>query len=149
MTISWDQYFMNLTYMVAMRSKDWSTHSGAVIVRPDNSIASTGYNSFPKGIYDHSKSRQERPEKYFWFEHAERNAIYLSRDPSMDGYKIYVNWMPCMDCARGIVQKGIKEVIVDGTNNPNPKVWAKHNSKVLELFFLILIAKRRSKYFSL
>ena len=62
--------------LVAKKSKDQSTQIGAVIVGPDNEIRSTGYNSFPKGLNDDLQERQERPEKYYWIEHAERNALY-------------------------------------------------------------------------
>jgi len=72
----WVEYFQNLAHQVKLKSKDENTQIGAVIVGKDKEIVSTGYNSFPRGIKDNKKERQERPEKYFWFEHAERNAIY-------------------------------------------------------------------------
>ena len=72
----WVEYFQNLAHNVKLKSKDERTQVGAVIVGKDKEIVSTGYNSFPRGIKDDKKKRQERPEKYFWFEHAERNAIY-------------------------------------------------------------------------
>ena len=65
--VSWDDYFMTMVYLAAMRSKDESTHIGAVIVGPDNEVRSTGYNSFPRGMNDDIKKRQKRPEKYFFF----------------------------------------------------------------------------------
>ena len=70
--------FYEMANLVAKKSKDQSTQIGAVIVGPDNEIRSTGYNSFPCGINDDLQERQERPEKYYWIEHAERNALYLS-----------------------------------------------------------------------
>ena len=120
--VDWDDYYMTMAYLVAMKSKDESTHIGAVIVGPDNEVRSTGYNSFPRGINDDKPERQERPEKYFWFEHAERNAIYNSSlvGVSLKGCKLYTNGMPCMDCARGVVNAGIKEVIIDDE-------WDKNN----------------------
>ena len=72
----WVEYFRNLAHQVKLKSKDESTQIGAIIVGKDKEIVSTGYNSFPRGLTDDIKSRQERPEKYYWFEHAERNAIY-------------------------------------------------------------------------
>src|SRR3990167_7197511 len=101
--ISWDESFMSMVYLVAMKSKDESTHVGAVVVGPDNEIKSTGYNSFVRKLNDHLTMRQERPEKYYWFEHAERNAIYNAtlNGVSLKGCKIYTNGVPCMDCARG------------------------------------------------
>ena len=74
--MNWDTLFMSMVYLVAMKSKDDSTHLGAVIVSQDNEIRSFGYNGLARGINDDVVERQERPEKYFWFEHAERNAIY-------------------------------------------------------------------------
>lgn len=99
---------------VASDSKDDSTKCGAVIVRPDNSIASTGYNGFPRGVFETEK-RKERPLKYLYTEHAERNAIYNCYDQSLEGYSIFVFTYPnelftCSDCARAIIQSGIKHV---------------------------------------
>jgi len=115
MTISWDEYFMTMAYLAAMRSKDESTHCGAVIVDEVNNVVATGYNSFVRGIDDNNPDRQKRPEKYLWFEHGERNAIYSAamRGCKLNGCKIYVTGIPCADCARGIIQVGIKEVIVE------------------------------------
>lgn len=109
----WDEYFMNLVTLIADRSKDIHTQVGCVIVGPDNGIRATGYNSFPRGIDDSRLERYERPEKYFWMEHAERNAIYSAAKigTPLDGCRLYCQLLPCMDCARGIIQVGIKEVI--------------------------------------
>lgn len=110
---SWDEYFMDIADVVATRSKDRSTKLGCVIVGPGNEIRSTGYNSFPRGIDDNVQCRHERPEKYLWTEHAERNAIYAAAKVGtpLDGCRIYLPWFPCMDCARALVQVGIVEVI--------------------------------------
>jgi len=120
--VDWDDYYMTMAYLVAMKSKDRNTHIGAVVVGPDNEVRSTGYNSFPRAINDDKTTRQERPEKYFWFEHAERNAVYNSSliGVSLKGCKMYTNGVPCMNCARAIVQSGIKNVIVDAE-------WDKNN----------------------
>lgn len=109
----WDQYFMTIAYLAASRSQDSSTHAGAVIVRPDNTIVSTGYNSPPRGV-DIKHVPTERPDKYYWMEHAERNAIYAAakNEGGIDGCRLYVNFLPCADCARAIIQTGISEVIV-------------------------------------
>ena len=71
----WVEYFYNIAEQVKEKSKDERTKIGAVIVGKNKEIVSTGYNSFPRGINDFKPERQERPEKYYWFEHAERNAI--------------------------------------------------------------------------
>lgn len=113
MSVSWDDYFMSIARAVSARSKDKSTKVGCVIVGPDNEIRSTGYNSFPRGIDDVNPLRHERPEKYKWTEHAERNAIYAAArtGTATDGCRAFLPWFPCMDCARALVQAGIKEVV--------------------------------------
>lgn len=110
---SWDQMYMNMCYEVALRSPDESTKSGCYIASMDNTPISFGYNGFPRGIED-TPERQQRPLKYQYFEHAERNAFYNAtrEGKSCVGAKLYVNWMPCADCARGIIQNGIAELIV-------------------------------------
>lgn len=111
--MNWDQYFMDIAKAVSARSKDRSTKVGCVIVGPDKGIRSTGYNSFPRGINDNIEGRHQRPEKYAWTEHAERNAIYAAARTGTptEGCTAYLPWFPCMDCARALVQAGIKEVV--------------------------------------
>jgi len=114
---NWDDYFMTMVYLVASKSKDENTHLGAIVVDKNNLVRTLGYNSFPRGINDYVPERQQRPEKYFWFEHAERNAIYNATltGVSLKDCILYTNGIPCMDCGRAVVQAGIKEVIVDNT----------------------------------
>lgn len=111
---NWDKYFMGMAELVKIRSKDRSTQVGAVIVR-DHRIVSTGYNGFPAGINDDIESRHERPAKYLWTEHAERNAIYIAarHGISLIGTTIYITGggLACADCARAIIQAGISEAI--------------------------------------
>lgn len=109
----WDQYFMTLIPFIAARSKDPNTQVGCIIVGQDNAIRSTGYNSFPRGINDNVPERLERPEKYMYIEHSERNGIYAAAKIGipLDGCKIYQNLLPCMDCARAIIQVGIVQII--------------------------------------
>jgi len=112
---SWDEYFIERARSAAKRSKDPSTKIGGIIVGPNNEIISTGYNSFVRGINDDVPERFERPEKYKWFEHAERNAIYCAarRGAPLDGCRIFLScWTPCTDCMRAIIQVGITEVIL-------------------------------------
>ncbi len=113
----WDQLYITMCYLVGMRSKDPHTHMGSIIADADNVLVATGYNSLPRGVeVDESEIRlsRENGEKYFWLEHAERNAIYNAarRGTILKGCKIYVPWLPCTDCARGIIQTGISEVII-------------------------------------
>lgn len=121
--MNWKEYFLGIAEQVKLKSKDRNTQIGAVIVGEDNEILSTGYNSFPRGLDDELNERQERPEKYFWFEHAERNAIYNAArvgTPLKNSTIYLTSGLPCMDCARGIVNSGIKKVYckqVCTTNN--------------------------------
>lgn len=134
---TWDDIFMIQIYVVASKSKDKSTHQGALIVSKTNEVLSTGVNGFPRGIDDGLGERQERPEKYFWVEHAERNAIYNAarNGVSLLGTKLYVTGMPCMDCARAIVQSGIKEVVIDSHwEEIGDKNWDEHSKRTLNLF---------------
>ena len=111
---SWDEYYLNICKAVAERSKDPNTQVGCIIAGRAHEIRSTGYNSPPRGIRDDVPERLERPTKYLWMEHAERNAIYNAArcGTPLEGCTIYIELMPCMDCARAIVQSGIREVVV-------------------------------------
>jgi dCMP deaminase len=132
--ISWDDYFMTMVYLAAMRSKDNSTHIGAVIVDDINIVMSMGYNSFVRGINDDVPERQERPEKYYWMEHAESNAM-LNADQSLRGCRMYTNGVPCAPCARAIIQKGITEVIVDKAwDEDNKDVWVENAERSTAMF---------------
>lgn len=127
--LEWNTYFMTMVYLIAMKSKDQKSHLGAVIVGPDREVRSTGYNGLPRGCNDNLPERQERPEKYFWFEHAERNAIYNAARTGipLNGCTMYTNGVPCTDCARGIIQAGLKRVIVhkEWVDNTPPR-WKEH-----------------------
>lgn len=108
--MNWIEYFREIATVVAKKSKDQKTHIGAVIVGKDNEIVSTGYNSFPRGLNDDLQERQERPEKYFWMEHAERNAIYNAAriGVSTKDCSLYLShWFPCVECTRAIINSGI------------------------------------------
>lgn len=117
---TWHEYFLSLCKFISRRSKDQNTQVGCVIVGPDNEIRSTGYNCFPRGVNDNLPDRQERPGKYFFFEHAERNAIYNAARVgiSLKGCTLYVTWIPCAECARGIIQAGISSVIIETKEIP-------------------------------
>ena len=130
---SWDEYFVKMARLASTRSKDPSTHIGAVIVGPNNEVLSTGYNNFVRGINDNVPERSERPEKYFWFEHAERNAIYNAARQGirLEGSRIFLScWIPCTDCARAIIQSGIKEIVL-GTKieDPSRSKWIEEGKR--------------------
>jgi dCMP deaminase len=110
----WDARFFGLCDMIASWSEDTSRKVGSVLVGPSNEIRSTGYNGFPRGVDSSLSERHERAagEKYLWFEHAERNAIYnaAGSGSATSGCRMYVNSFPCADCARAIVQSGIAQL---------------------------------------
>lgn len=138
--MTWDELFIKLAFINAQKSKDPSTKVGCVIVGQDNAVLSMGFNGFPRGvkettnnidIYDESGlivgcasgkllDRWNRPEKYSWVEHAERNAIYNAARHGICtlGAKAYLNFEPhpCADCTRALIQAGIVEII--GPNIP-------------------------------
>ena len=112
--------WIDLAERVSKESKDRSTKVGCVIVSSDNTILSTGWNGFPRGVNDDDDAKHERPAKYEWTEHAERNAVY---NAAREGTKIknataYLNWepYPCVDCMRALVQAGIVRIV--GPNRP-------------------------------
>lgn len=113
--ISWDEYFMGVAYLSAMRSKDPSTQVGACIVSPENKILSMGYNGFPNGCsddeYPWGKTGEEINCKYLYTTHSELNAILNYRGGSLEGAKMYVTLFPCNECAKAIIQAGIKELV--------------------------------------
>jgi len=112
--ISWDDYFMGLAMLSAMRSKDPSSQVGACIVDPKNRIVATGYNGWPRGIDDDLLpwTREGSPleKKYRYVVHAEANAI-TNATTQLDGCRLYVALFPCSECAKLIIQSGIREVI--------------------------------------
>ncbi len=113
--ISWDEYFMGLALLSAKRSKDPSTQVGACIVSPTNRVLSVGYNGFAFGCSDDAYSWERDGDfletKYPYVVHAELNAILNNRGVSLENAKLYVALFPCNECAKAIIQSGIKEVI--------------------------------------
>lgn len=116
--ISWDEYFMGVADLSGRRSKDPSTQVGACIISSDNKILSMGYNGFPKGCSDDDfpwgKADQDDDPfntKYLYVTHSELNAILNYRGGSLEGSKLYVTLFPCNECAKAIIQSGIRTVI--------------------------------------
>lgn len=135
--MNWKDYFGNIAQQVKLKSKDINTQIGAVVVGENNEIVSTGYNSFPRGIDDEIVERQERPEKYYWFEHAERNALYNAAliGVSTKGCTMYLTCgVPCSDCARGIINSGIKKVVCEETDTTKGSQWSEHSKRSLIMF---------------
>ncbi len=127
--ISWDEYFMGVAKLSAARSKDPNTQVGACIVSSDNKILSMGYNGFPLGCSDDEFpwDREGEPydSKYFYSAHSELNAILNYRGGSLEGSKIYVTLFPCNECAKALIQSGIRTVIyADDKYADTPSVLA-------------------------
>ncbi len=131
----WDQRFMALARHVGEWSKDRSRKVGCVVVAPDSTFRVVGYNGFPRGLNDDLDKRHARPTKYSWTEHAERNAIYAAARAGIPlvGCKMYLSWFPCADCARGIIQAGIVEVIAVRPDLTDPQ-WGQDFELSIELF---------------
>lgn len=115
--ITWDEYFMSVALLAGMRSKDPSSQVGACIVSEDNKILSMGYNGFPKGCSDDefpwAREGESLDVKYPYVVHSELNAILNYRGGSLEGAKLYVSLFPCNECAKAIIQSGIKTVVYD------------------------------------
>ena len=157
MNMSWDEYYIKMAMLIATKSKDPSTQVGCVIVGPDQEVRSTGFNGFPRGVHEEDyqvpmldffspnydpavsipmvdvvvSDRWERPAKYEWVEHAERNAVYNAArvGVSVKGCTAYLNWepRPCVECCKGFIQAGIIEVV--GPNVPFPSGGTSKNWK--------------------
>lgn len=116
--ISWDEYFMGVAKLAGMRSKDPNTQVGSCIVSEDNKILSMGYNGLPKGCSDDefpwAREGEELETKYMYITHSELNAILNYRGGSLEGAKLYVSLFPCNECAKAIIQSGIKTIVYDG-----------------------------------
>ena len=115
--LTWDEYFMGIAKLSALRSKDPNTQVGACIVSDDNRILSIGYNGAPNGFLDDEFpwDREGNPleTKYLYVCHAELNAIlnYRGHRKDLEGARVYVALFPCNECAKAIIQSGIKEVV--------------------------------------
>ena len=112
----WHYRFMDVARLISSWSKDPSTKTGAVVVGPDKEIRAVGYNGLVRGVNDDAPERMERPMKYDFFEHAERNAIYNAclTGTQLKGCVIYATHPPCTDCTRAIIQSGISLVVTNG-----------------------------------
>jgi len=123
--VDWDLWLIRLARFISTRSKDPSTKVGAVIVRPDKTIASTGYNGFPRGVVDDQARLDNREIKYKLVVHAEMNAILTAREP-LHGYSLYLwPFAPCDRCAAAIIQSGIKRIYApDSTRRDHSERWA-------------------------
>lgn len=115
--LTWDEYFMGMAKLSALRSKDPNTKVGACIVDQDHKVVSNGYNGMPRGV-DETKVSWNKGEgldsKYLYVCHAEFNAILNTRNGSaLKGCTLYVTLFPCNECAKAIIQTGIKEIVYE------------------------------------
>ncbi len=126
--ISWDEYFMGVALLASKRSKDPSTQVGACIVDEDKRILSTGYNGFPQGCSDDefpwNRDAKLGETKYNFVVHAELNAILNARGKSLVNSRVFVSLFPCHECAKAIIQTGVREVVYlsdkyNGTESDN------------------------------
>lgn len=134
--ITWDEYFMTIALLSAKRSKDPSTQVGACIVDEENKVVSIGYNGMPRHCDDEELSwnkGEDLDSKYLYVCHAEFNAILNTRDGShLNGCKIYVTLFPCNECAKAIIQTGIKEVVYL-SNKYEDQLSTRASKKLLEV----------------
>ncbi|MFA5048218.1 MAG: dCMP deaminase family protein [Patescibacteria group bacterium] len=113
--ISWNDYFMAMAQLAAMRSKDPNTQVGACIVNKDKKIVGVGYNGFPNGCEDDlfpwgRDNKDPLENKYLYVAHAELNAIANSNQKDLNNCVLYVSLFPCNECAKLMIQSGIKEI---------------------------------------
>jgi dCMP deaminase len=130
---SWDQWYVELAGFVAQRSRDPSTKVGAIIVRPDRTVASIGFNGFPRGIEDKPELLANRDEKYKRVVHAEMNAILTAREPLI-GYTMYLSLMPCERCAVHVIQAGLARVVAKAPTPEQADRWADAMATACALF---------------
>lgn len=129
--LKWHLRFLTMAHTVAQWSKDRSTKVGAVVVR-DRRVLATGFNGFPAGVDDTVEARHDRPAKYKFTEHAERNCVFQAakQGNSLEYSTLYLNYAPypCADCTRAVIQAGITRIVT--TNIPFPgiskEMWDGH-----------------------
>jgi len=133
--LNWDEFFMLMASLIAMKSKDLNTKVGACIVDDNNIVVGLGYNGFPRKC-DDKKLPQNREGcvmdvKYTYVVHAEANAI-LNANKSVDGCRLYVDLFPCNECAKIIIQSGIREIIYESDKYKDVDIF-KASRKMLKM----------------
>jgi len=123
---SWDETFMQICRVIAQRSKDPNTQTGACIVNNDNIVVGLGYNGFPRGCSDDELPWKREGDfcdkKYAYVVHAEENAV-LNANADTKGAKLYCSLFPCNECAKVIIQRGIKEIIYESDKYHDDPIW--------------------------
>lgn len=134
MDSKWIARFSSLAQEVASWSKDSGTQVGAVIVRPDRSVASVGFNGFPRGVNDSVDRINNRNTKLLFTLHAELNAILAAKEP-LNGYSLFVwPFQPCAQCAGAIIQSGIKEIYCPYSDHLAHERWMESFKAALQMF---------------
>ncbi len=133
--LSWDEAFIQMAYLISQRSKDPNTQTGAVIVDSNNVIVGLGYNGFPRGCSDDelpwNRDGETCDAKYAYVVHAEANAIFNSNKPT-SGCKMYCTLFPCNECAKILIQNGIKEIIYSEDKYHDMDIW-KASRRMLDM----------------
>jgi len=133
--ISWDECFIRMAHVIADRSQDPSTQAGAIVVNEKNVVVGAGYNGWPRGIKNEDLPWDREGDfentKYAYVCHAEENAVYNANN-STEGCKIYCTLFPCNECAKTMIQNGIKEVIYESDKYANTPV-IRASKKMLKL----------------
>jgi len=129
---SWDKFYLELAFFWGKRSCETSSKNACVVTTPDNVVLTQGYVGMPRGVEPNDRRLNERPYKYFWHEHGERNAINNAarNGVALNGCTFYITGAPCASCARGIVSVGCKRVVLpehgyftDRTNDASEADW--------------------------
>ncbi len=155
MVISWDEYFMGMAHLSALRSKDPNTQVGACIIDKDKKVVSIGYNGMPRGCNDNdfpwAREGGFLDTKYAFVVHAELNAI-LNSPRSVNGCTIYVSLFPCNECAKAIIQSGIKKIVYesdkyDGTegNIASKKMLREAGVELVQLPYAVKVGLETTK----
>ena len=126
----WQEHFMRQVYLVSSMSKDPSTHIGAITVK-DRQVLTTGFNGICRGVNDILPERNSAPDKYLWFEHAERNACFAAAREGIKvrGATMYTQDIPCADCCRAVIQSGITSLVI---HEPWSLAWEQLEIHVLK-----------------
>lgn len=137
MSNKWDKRYIGLAKEIAKWSKDPSKQIGAVAIGDKGQVLAQGYNGFPRGIEDTEDRYNNREEKYKYVVHAEMNCIYNAtyNGVSLEGATIYISGLPvCSECAKGLIQVGIKRVVYHTGLDIIPNKWKESNDQTIELF---------------
>jgi len=134
---SWDKKYIRLAREISTWSKDPSTQIGAVAVGEKGQLLAQGYNGFPRGIEDSADRLNNRKEKYKYVVHAEMNCIYNAtyNGVSLNGSTMYIYGLPvCSECAKGLIQVGIKRVVSTAITDATPENWVESTKLTKQIF---------------